>query len=918
MANARFSVTCPSCDADVPVRSTSAVGTKIECPKCKFRFVCPTAPDSDTPTKAGKETEDSAKGKEKKKSKKKGNSTVMVGAVLGVVAVAALAGAYMFLFSDDSGPAKPVNPPGGGGVAQVPPPPMPGDDEGMDDPMPMEFDEEGNPIPKEDPAEPKDDPDGEETPKKEKPEPKAPPRRIGPVSDVTNLLPGNTKSVLRLDMNQIPKTPLYAAMFDASVRAMFQESMTFAPGDLEYVYICEVDNEVPFVVIRSRAPIDEQTFLRRSNAEKAAESPLQGRYFFVIKSNPFLQAMYGAFSSEAISAAMGAPPTVSNRPEKTFAEERFAVHVRDDLTMLISTEEALTKYLRGLEANGYPEYQTEIIPESKEPEPKKPADGDDPVSSPGAEEEGAVDPGSAEIDPMNIPTGAPKAPKEDKRKLYTSIPTYRTIDPNLKRLINDIEQEHEDRPAILLVTQVDQRQVAARDLNQTAGQLGDPALSGVFNPVSMVGLTLTTLGREKIVANLTMELVEVDEARRVVSEMLYPAMQLLALPLGQSLGADITVRDQTAKGGQQPGRPGFGNPGFPGDDGYDDEGAYAEPEFGVAPGFPGPGGPGRPGDKKEKRKPSYIDMYASDRTVNVSLEIFWDEEKYDDNVYPKVVQTAAQFKGKMAVLSGERDWQALAPAVGQMATKTEFPKGTLQRQSNQTRMRLPYPPDQKVGFLAELLPYIGRGGLRAQIQDRTHAWYDDENQLAADTWVPEFLVPSYPPNAWRASHPKAPGRSLGGTNFVGLAGLGLDAARMNPSDPSHAKKAGITGYDWNSKVEDITDGTSNTIYMIQVPPTMSRPWIAGGGSTLVGVDDKGDDPFKPFVSPGPDGKRGAYVLMGDGSVRWIKEGVDPAVFRGMVTRAGGEDLGNLEEHAPTFKPGKQTELRSVPDQGAAR
>ena len=29
---------------------------------------------------------------------------------------------------------------------------------------------------------------------------------------------------------------------------------------------------------------------------------------------------------------------------------------------------------------------------------------------------------------------------------------------------------------------------------------------------------------------------------------------------------------------------------------------------------------------------------------------------------------------------------------------------------------------------------------------------------------------------------------------------------------------GISGYDWGSKVEEVTDGPANTIYLIQVPP----------------------------------------------------------------------------------------------------
>ena len=38
-ANISFKQQCPSCEAMVPVRDASLVGRKIDCPKCKYRFV---------------------------------------------------------------------------------------------------------------------------------------------------------------------------------------------------------------------------------------------------------------------------------------------------------------------------------------------------------------------------------------------------------------------------------------------------------------------------------------------------------------------------------------------------------------------------------------------------------------------------------------------------------------------------------------------------------------------------------------------------------------------------------------------------------------------------------------------------------------------------------------------------------------
>jgi uncharacterized protein (TIGR03067 family) len=198
------------------------------------------------------------------------------------------------------------------------------------------------------------------------------------------------------------------------------------------------------------------------------------------------------------------------------------------------------------------------------------------------------------------------------------------------------------------------------------------------------------------------------------------------------------------------------------------------------------------------------------------------------------------------------------------------------------------------------------------VQEKKYPWYAKENLPAAEEWVPEFLVPYYPQTSWRAYHPMAEHHVLGATNFVGLAGLGLDAGRYDPANPEHAKKVGIVGYDWGSKPEEITDGLSNTIYLIQVKPGLQRPWIAGGGATVMAVDDKATNPVEDFVHSTPDNKRGTYVLMADGSVRWVNDTIDKKVFLGMVTRAGGENLGDLDAKAPKMAaPKKEVEIKGA-------
>ena len=345
-----------------------------------------------------------------------------------------------------------------------------------------------------------------------------------------------------------------------------------------------------------------------------------------------------------------------------------------------------------------------------------------------------------------------------------------------------------------------------------------------------------------------------------------------------------------------PPRGGAGGPGSP-------DGDPRGGGFGAGTGGQGPGS-----------NPSFIQVSLSDKATILGMEILWNEERYKRTILPLIVTLGNQLKGRMAVLSGETTWHSLAAAFPKLkaAGNKPFPRGTLEREVVAERFGMPFPPEQRVSFLADLLPFLGKGGLRSTIQEKKYPWYAKENLAAAESWVPEFLVPYYPQTAWRASHPMAEGKVLGATNFVGLAGLGLDAARYNPStNPEHAKKVGITGYDWGSTPAEITDGMSNTIYMIQAPPGVQRAWISGGGATLVGVDDSLANPISDFVHTAPDKKRGTYVLMADGSVRWVTENIDAKVFKGMVTRAGGETLGDLDKLTPKVDPpkGKTVEIR---------
>jgi hypothetical protein len=332
-------------------------------------------------------------------------------------------------------------------------------------------------------------------------------------------------------------------------------------------------------------------------------------------------------------------------------------------------------------------------------------------------------------------------------------------------------------------------------------------------------------------------------------------------------------------------------------------------------------GPGAEGtEPRPTQQSSHIDLGMIDNQLLIAIDLTWSEVVNRTVVEPRVLGVANQIKGKMAVFSAEVSWAALA-AAGQKikAEKNAFPRGTYDRKSNLARKGLEYPPMQRVSFFVELLPFLGHGELKDRI-DPNAAWYEGKNTLsgknnlaAGGAWVPELLVPDYPQSAWQATSPLAPDHTFGATNYVAIAGVGLDIARANPTDPVYKKKVGVTGYGWGSRPEEITDGLSNTIYLMQTPPVLQQPWIAGGGATVRGLDET--DPMGGFKYPQQGrSKPGTFALMADGSVRFIPADIDPKVLHALATRAGDDNalLSTLDAIAPKVEPPKNTTELKAP------
>ena len=184
-------------------------------------------------------------------------------------------------------------------------------------------------------------------------------------------------------------------------------------------------------------------------------------------------------------------------------------------------------------------------------------------------------------------------------------------------------------------------------------------------------------------------------------------------------------------------------------------------------------------------------------------------------------------------------------------------------------------PNKRFSWLAKVLPFIEQANLYERL-DMDVAWNDEENRDFVNVNIPTFTHPTYGVN------PDKPGT----THYAGMAGVGKDAAELANNHP----RAGIFGHNRKTRIRDILDGTSNTIMIMEVSDDHG-PWAAGGNATYRGLTKK------PYIN-GPDGiggpsPGGANFGLGDGSVRFISENIDPKVMEALSTKAGGEVIGEF-------------------------
>jgi hypothetical protein len=855
-AKTGFKQQCPHCNALVPVKDDSLIGKRMKCPKCGDPFLVEDPEDETPKSGRGSANNKAAKGKpgtrrQRDEDDDNGNQPRFKKKTQGnstLILCLGLGGAAVVLLAV-AGYFIFFNEPT---TKKAEPSPSPG------------------PAARSGPSTPL--PGGDTAGKSESTTLTAPTPVAG--SPISNMLPNDTQAVMTVAMSEVLKNPLGNMALNSPA---FSQAIGFPIDSIEQLIIAGKNTEPQwqFLILRTKTPIQMESVQQALKLKPATETPPHGQTYFMA---PFtLVDLVSSFVPPEMKAEL--PPA-----------NPLAVRLHDSTTLVMADMAPMQAFLA---AKGQFKFQTQ-----------------DPAPAAAAQNAPSPElPGGRKMAPVPGPViggasgGAPAAPVSN---------TYRTISPRLKTMLDLMETNKpylfssaEDVDGNPRLKEVMENPVIAGVLKGAASALGSFKASG---------MSFQFQSKDKSSAWLALEFATEQDAtsfKQFVDQQL-PVLETL------SKGIGIKIEKGATSGIQLPGgaRPGGGGPAFPGGGGLPGGGKMTPPGVGgpqqppATGGQPVPGSPTGPGGTKPD-VPTVVtltyDVKLNGKLVMATVDIKLDQ-KIIDQVYEQAQPYLARAQGEVEMASTRPHPYLLGQGAKAYAEKNKhFPPGIIKRAPSGRRASRPWPPDQQVSGLAELLPFLGQEALYKKINTK-ESWRDPVNLPAASTLVPQFLSPDLPRSDWFV---RVPGLNLdlAATSYVGIAGVGLDAAEYKAGEPASAKKMGIFGYNRSMPLSDIDDA-ANTILLIQVPPTPKAAWIAGGGSTVRGVPETKS--VEPFLTQRSDGKRGAYMVMADSSVRWVTEQISDEVFK-QLAQVKGSKTGDLDEVAPKVsKPPNLPELKATP------
>lgn len=175
--------------------------------------------------------------------------------------------------------------------------------------------------------------------------------------------------------------------------------------------------------------------------------------------------------------------------------------------------------------------------------------------------------------------------------------------------------------------------------------------------------------------------------------------------------------------------------------------------------------------------------------------------------------------------------------------------------------------DPPVSWRVTTLPFLEGQKLFEQY-DQTLPWDDRKNELVAKLPFEAFMCPS------RVGRQDLKERKF--TDYIMLIGPGT----VSPGDRDIQR-------------HDITDGKANTALVVEATGlnvVWTEPRDFDTARQPIGINLKGKEPKESPGMMSSYHREGGHMVMGDGSVRFLNEKIDPRILRKLTTIDGGEKL----------------------------
>lgn len=217
------------------------------------------------------------------------------------------------------------------------------------------------------------------------------------------------------------------------------------------------------------------------------------------------------------------------------------------------------------------------------------------------------------------------------------------------------------------------------------------------------------------------------------------------------------------------------------------------------------------------------------------------------------------------------------------------------------------------GWGTMILPYLDQTNV-FQTFDSGLAIEDPANAAFLDVRLAAFRCPSDPqPDTWEIGEEGNESNILATlpiANYVGVFGteeldgcenaVGVDPVAAN----GQCVGDGILYHNSSTRIRDIVDGTSNTLFVGERLTNEDNGWystwpgmVSEGAEAfqriLGSADHPPNDPAAHFDDFSSNHTGGALFVLGDGSVHFISENIDEGVYKGLATRQGGEINGEF-------------------------